>query len=225
MQKEFERIYKESLSLRENTISGEEREKAMRKARNIHNALMDAGLSDIDMEAESFISNQPTESAWYNTIMRGSLENFIDERTDDDWRQYLYESTKVKETRTKHPGRNDQITINFIKNEVINFFEDRGFSEAEHRTQMGPRTFRTYTGHGQSIFTFEVAINGVYEDDILINTVFDSVCGYGYVIQAGTSDGLVEWVGFNKEEFREDLEDVWKNVKVPKVGSDGDITF
>lgn len=94
MQKEFERIYKESLSLRESTISGEEREKAMRKARNIHNALMDAGLSDIDMEAESFISNQPTESAWYNTIMRGSLENFIDERTDEDWRQYLYESTK-----------------------------------------------------------------------------------------------------------------------------------
>ena len=88
---------KKSFKLKENYVTPEQREEALAKARAIHNALMDAGLQDIDMQLERFISNQPNEKAWYYALVNGTAENFVDERTDEDWKQYLTESKKLKE--------------------------------------------------------------------------------------------------------------------------------
>lgn len=85
MEKLFESI------LKENYVTEEQREEAMAKARAIHNALVNAGLEDIDRDFEGFVSNQPNEKAWYYTLVNGTAENFVDERTDVDWKQYLTE--------------------------------------------------------------------------------------------------------------------------------------
>lgn len=96
-EEEADEYLKESKNLKENYVTDEQREAALAKARAIHNALVDAGLQDIDMQLESFISNQPNEKAWYYTLVDGTAENFVDERTDEDWRQYLTESKSLKE--------------------------------------------------------------------------------------------------------------------------------
>lgn len=94
---------KKTFKLKENYVTDEQREAALAKARAIHNALVDAGLQDIDMQLESFISNQPNEKAWYYTLVDGTAENFVDERTDEDWRQYLTESKKsIKGNKMKN---------------------------------------------------------------------------------------------------------------------------
>lgn len=89
--------FKEGVS--SNYVTPEQRQVAMNKARDYHNALMMAGLQDVDMEMERYVSNQPSERAWYNTIMN-SLDGFIDSRVDEDdvdWRSYLTESKQVDE--------------------------------------------------------------------------------------------------------------------------------
>ncbi len=90
---------KEDVGMSSNYVTPEQRQIAMNKARDYHNALMMAGLQDVDMEMERYVSNQPSERAWYNTIMN-SLDGFIDSRVDEDdtdWRSYLAESKQVDE--------------------------------------------------------------------------------------------------------------------------------
>lgn len=82
-----------------NYVTPEQRQEAMNKVRDYHNALMMAGLQDVDMEMERYVSNQPSERAWYNTILN-SLDSFIDRRVGEDgpdWRSYLTESKQVDE--------------------------------------------------------------------------------------------------------------------------------
>lgn len=93
----------EAKKLKESYVTDAEREAAMNKARDYHNALMMADLRDVDIEMERYVSNQPDERAWYYTIMNGSLDSFIDRRVGEDgpnWRQYLTESKKsLKEAK------------------------------------------------------------------------------------------------------------------------------
>lgn len=128
---------------------------------------------------------------------------------------FLFEnknSDKLKEARVKYPGRDPQIDPSFIKQETSIFFEDRGFSKTDYNTVPSPKTFKI-GDKKDSTFEIDIAINGDYVDDILINTFFDSRCGYGYVIQAQTLEGCVEWAGFDRSEFKEDLEDAYLSSK------------
>lgn len=125
----------------------------------------------------------------------------------------MSESKKLKEARMRKSGRKDQITLNFIEQQTSIFFEDEGFNKIEYKAQPRPRTFRIFDDHNSNDLNINVAINGDYEDDILINTFFDSRCGYGYVIQTQTLEGYVEWAGFDRSEFKEDLEEAWVNAK------------
>ena len=91
--------FKENVGVSSNYVTPEQRQGATNKVRDYHNALMMAGLQDVDMEMERYVSNQPNERAWYNTIMN-SLDDFIDSRVDEDdtdWRSYLTESKQVDE--------------------------------------------------------------------------------------------------------------------------------
>lgn len=80
----FESIIREELTI-------PERKRAYQKCLNIGNALQRAGLMDLASDLEKFVCNQPSEKEWYNVIMNGTAENFIDERTNEDWRQFLSE--------------------------------------------------------------------------------------------------------------------------------------
>lgn len=124
---------------------------------------------------------------------------------------YNKSNKKVKEARTRKPGRKDQMNPSIIIQEASIFFEDEGFTKLKYGTNPKPETFTVFERQGD--ISLAVAINGDYTDDILINAFFDSASGYGYVIQAHTLDGRIEWVGFDKSEFREDLEDALVNVK------------
>lgn len=137
-------------------------------------------------------------------------QGFLFENKNSD---KLKEAKKLKEARMRKSGRKDQITLNFIEQQTSIFFEDEGFNKIEHKAQPRPRTFRIFDDHNSNDLNINVAINGDYEDDILINSFFDSRCGYGYVIQTQTLEGYAEWAGFDKSEFKEDLEDAWINAK------------
>lgn len=128
---------------------------------------------------------------------------------------FLFEnknSDKLKEARVKYPGRDPQIDPTFIERETSIFFEDRDFSKMDYNTDPGPKTFKI-GDKKDSTFEIDIAINGDYLDDILINTFFDSRCGYGYVIQAQTLEGYIEWAGFDRSEFKEDLEEAYLSSK------------
>lgn len=116
---------------------------------------------------------------------------------------------ELSEARMRNPGRKDQISPTFIIQQTSIFFEDEGFYKVDYRAQPSPRTFRISEDHSGIGLSINIAINGDYEDDILINAFFDSRCGSGYVIQAQTLEGAIEWAGFDKSEFKEDLEDAW----------------
>lgn len=118
----------------------------------------------------------------------------------------------LREARTRKPGRKDQVDPSVIVQEASLFFEDEGLSKIEYKAKPKPRTFKIFNDH-QGNIGISAAINGDYEDDILINAFFDSRCGSGYVIQTQTLEGPVEWVGFDKSEFKEDLEDAWATAK------------
>lgn len=129
---------------------------------------------------------------------------------------FLFEnknSDKLKEARMRNPGREDQIGPTFIAKQTTIFFEDEGFYKVDYKAQPKPNTFRIFNDPTGIDLNINVAINGDYEDDILINTFFDSRCGSGYVIQTQTPEGPVEWAGFDKSEFKEDLEDAWVTAK------------
>lgn len=124
---------------------------------------------------------------------------------------FLSTNEKLKEARVRNPGRNDQMNPSIIVQEATNFLEDEGFIKLKYGTEPRPKTFTIFDKQGE--ISVDVAINGDYTDDILINAFFDSRCGFGYVIQGQTLDGRIEWVGFDKSEFREDLEDALVSAK------------
>lgn len=122
--------------------------------------------------------------------------------------KYIYNkanTNKVKEARMRIPGRKDNMNPGIIVQEASAFLQDQGFSKTDYGANPKPRTFNIFDKQGETHVI--VAINGDYTDDIIINAFFDSCCGYGYVIQAQTLDGRIEWAGFDKAEFLEDLED------------------
>lgn len=81
----------ESIIREDEELTIPERKRAYQKCLKISNALQRAGLIDLDQDVEKFVCNQPSEEEWYNVIMNGTVENFIDERTNEDWRQFLSE--------------------------------------------------------------------------------------------------------------------------------------
>lgn len=174
-----------------------------------------------DGEARNIVASyggQLDNSVW--EVNKENVQDIKDELEDWENRVAFYSSynrgkfgRKLKEARMRNSGREDQITPNTIEQETSIFFEDEGFIKIDHKTYPRPRTFRIFDDHNGKSLNINVAINGDYEDDILINTFFDSRCGYGYVIQTQTLEGCVEWAGFDKSEFKEDLEDAWVSAK------------
>jgi hypothetical protein len=81
----------ESIIREDEELTIPERKRAYQKCLNIGNALQRAGLMDLASDLEKFVCNQSSEKEWYNVIMNGTAENFIDERTNEDWRQFLSE--------------------------------------------------------------------------------------------------------------------------------------
>lgn len=81
----------ESIIREDEELTIPKRKRAYQKCLNIGNALQRAGLMDLASDLEKFVCNQPSEKEWYNVIMNGTAENFIDERTNEDWRQFLSE--------------------------------------------------------------------------------------------------------------------------------------
>ena len=124
---------------------------------------------------------------------------------------FLSTNERLKEARVRNPSRNDQMNPSIIVQEASIFLEDEGFSKLKYGTEPRPKTFTIFDKQGE--ISVNVAINGDYIDDILINAFFDPRCGFGYVIQSQTLDGRIEWVGFDKSEFREDLEDALVSAK------------
>lgn len=162
--------------------------------RNLKELEMD--IEDFNnLEAKDFLKYKAPEFPWTKTTQETEIS----------------ESKKLKEARMRNSGRKDQISVNFIAQETSIFFEDEGFSKIAHRAHPEPRTFRIFEDQGG--LSIDVTINGDYEDDILINTFFDSRCGHGYVIQAQTLEGYVEWAGFDRSEFKEDLEEAYLSSK------------
>lgn len=124
----------------------------------------------------------------------------------------MLKSKNLKEARMRNSGRENQVTPHFVVQESRIFFENEGFSEIENsRAAPKPETY-VVIEDGQDT-SIQIAITGDYADDILINTFFNSRSGYGYVIQAQSTEGYIEWAGFDKSEFKEDLEDAWVNAK------------
>lgn len=164
--------------------------------RNLKELEMD--IEDFNnLEAKDFLKYKAPEFPWTKAAQETKM----------------LENKELKEARMRYSGREDQITPNTIEQETSIFFEDEGFNKIEHKAQPRPRTFRIFDDHNGKSLNINVAINGDYEDDILINTFFDSRCGYGYVIQTQTLEGPIEWAGFDKSEFKEDLEDAWVSAK------------
>lgn len=162
----------------------------------------EAGLLK-EMQAED-LHVESSEIQKLEDIANG--QGFLFENKNSD---KLKEAKKLKEARVKYPGRDPQIDPTFIERETSIFFDDRDYSKVDYNTKPMPKTFKVGAKKDFATFEIDVAINGDYVDDILINTFFDSRCGYGYVIQAQTLEGYVEWAGFDRSEFREDLEDAY----------------
>lgn len=150
-----------------------------------------------NLEAKDFLKYKAPEFPWTKTAQETKM----------------LESKKLKEARTRNPGREDQVNPTFIAQQTTIFFEDEGFYKVDYKAHPKPNTFRIFNDPTGIDLNINVAINGDYEDDILINTFFDSRCGSGYVIQTQTLEGPVEWAGFDKSEFKEDLEDAWVTAK------------
>ena len=132
----------------------------------------------------------------------------------------MLRSRKLKEARLRNVGRGNQITPHELIQMSRIFFEDEDFREIENlKTPPRPNTFKVIEDNYDT--SISVAITGDYEDDIIINVFFNTRCGYGYVIQAQTTEGYVEWTGLDKTEFKEDLEDAYVNArKFFKVNED-----
>ena len=175
-----------------------------------------------DGEAQSAVASyggQLDSDVW--EINKENVQDIKDALEDWENRIAFYSSydyssgkfgRKLKEARVKYPGRDPQIDPSFIKQQTSIFFEDEGFSKIDYKAYLKPRTFRI-GDKKDSTFEIDIAISGDYVDDILINTFFDSRCGYGYVIQTQTLEGPTEWAGFDRSEFKEDLEEAWVNAK------------
>lgn len=176
-----------------------------------------------DGEAQSAVASyggQLDSDVW--EINKENVQDIKDALEDWENRIAFYSSydyssgkfgRKLKEARMRNTGREDQVSTTFIAQQASIFFEDEGFYKIEYKAQPKPKTFRIFDDYTTNSLNINVAINGDYEDDILINTFFDSRCGYGYVIQTQTLEGPTEWAGFDRSEFKEDLEEAWVTAK------------
>lgn len=191
--------------------------------------LQDEGLGDFYYDDEATAKDWAADNLpFLDTDEVNDLFDTYANCYDEDDAEYFDESSKkknlfnvlgeqsmrkLKEARTRNPGRKDQINPTFIAQQTTIFFEDEGFYKVDYKAQPKPSTFRIFNDPTGIDLNINIAINGDYEDDILINTFFDSRCGSGYVIQTQTLEGPVEWAGFDKSEFKEDLEDAWVTAK------------
>lgn len=121
----------------------------------------------------------------------------------------FFHKKKIKEARMKYNINSGSGNLNpdDIFNIASECLEDYNFSKTTAKDPV-PMTYRIQ--RVQDGDELSASVEGNYYDDIIVECNFGSHTGYSYTIITQSPDEQVTWVGYTKNELREDIIDAIK---------------